>query len=161
MDFFLFVLLLVGFAALYIAFQVYFLWTLIILIMICLFYIVIRFPRGKEDWPWGFTDNLYLIGMTDVIIIVFSIVVPDMPLIGSQLQYPSPAPPEGWEIRFSMRDPFVVLTFFVIQALMWLFVFAILIPYLQRQISEAGGGGKGSEWEGDKGGGKPKIGVGA
>jgi hypothetical protein len=160
MDFFLFVLLLVGFATLYVALCVYFLFTLVILAFLALFYIAIRYPRGKEDWPFGFTDNVYLAGMSNVIILVFAVVVPTMPFMGSTLTYPSPAPPEGWELTFNMRDPYLVLLLLVIQAIMWIVVLAILVPYMQTQIAGAmgGGGASSGDWEKEKS--KPKIGVG-
>jgi hypothetical protein len=162
LDFFLFVILLVGFAALYVACQIYLIYTLIILMMVAFFYIKIRYPNGKGDWPYGFTDNIYLVGMSNVIMIVFAIVIPEMPLIGSQLTYHAPPWPIGWEIVYSMRDPYAVLMFFIIEAMMWLLVFAILVPYMQRSMSEAasgGGGGKSGEWEKESS--KPKIGMGA
>jgi heme/copper-type cytochrome/quinol oxidase subunit 2 len=161
LDFFLFVLLLVGFSVLYVALSVYLLYTIIILLILALFYIVIKFPRGKEDWPWGFTDNLYTVGMSNVIIIVFILVVPSIPFLGSTLQYPSPSEPEGWNLTFSSRDPYLVLMIILIMGMMYLFVFAILVPYMQRQIHEAsGGGGSSGEWEKEASG-KPKIGMGA
>ncbi len=161
MDFFLFVILLVGFAALYVALSIYLVYTLVILIVIALFYIALRYPNGKGDWPWGFTDNIYLVGMTTVIILVFMIVVPQAHWIGSQLTY-DPAPPkapEGWEVTADMRNPYNVLMLFVMTGIIFLIMFAVLVPYLQMQMSGMSKGGGGGDWEKDSG--KPKIGVGA
>jgi hypothetical protein len=160
MDFFLFVLLLVGFAALFVALQIYFIYSLIILLIIAMFYIVIRFPRGKDDWPWGFTDNLYILGMTNVIILVFIIVVPDLHFVGSQLTFPAPKPPDGWEIVYDMRNAYLVLNVLFINALMWLVGLAVVIPHLQMSVGKAAGGGSSGEWEAEKSN-KPKIGMGA
>ena len=157
MDFFLFVLLLVGFAALYVALQIYLLYTLIILLIIAIFYVVIKYPRGKEDWPFGFTDNIYTVCMSNIIIVVFVIVVPTISFVGSQPTYvPQPVPPDGWELVFSSRDPWVVLWVLLIHAIVYFLAFALLIPYMQRQASSVGG----SMGEHDKESSKPKIGIG-
>jgi hypothetical protein len=174
MDFFLFVIILVGFAALYLVLNVYLIWVLIILLLVGLIYVGIRAPRGKEDWPWGFVDNLYVIGMSAVIIYVFILVGPKpVPLIGDSIDY---GPCEHWwkltrdpiyrenlDIWYwaCPLDAYMLLMSMIVIGLIFITLFALLIPWMQKEAAAAAAASRPESAEEERYRGKPRVGMGA
>lgn len=172
MDFLLFVVLLLGFAVTYLVLKITLAWCFLALAILALIYMSMRYPRGKEDWPHAIGSTLYLIVMIILMVIIFIFVGPQVqdphntqnsgiPVIGAQFTYVTPDPvPDAywiWVVPLNVSTVFFLLLMFL---LMFIAVFAFVIPGLAVRAPGAGKGA-GGEGEGGEGSGKPKVGVGA
>lgn len=155
MEIIIFIILLVGFVLLYIVMNVSLLWTIIILVLACLIYISLRYPRGKEDWTQPLGANLYLLIMAIVIMFIFISVNPgEIHILDSSLTYRNPAdtswvPEWSWVVQ--LDAPVLVFSMIMI-TMIFLIILGLLIPSIQ-ELRKEGVGATGEE--------KPKIGMGA
>lgn len=154
MEIIIFIILLVGFVLLYLVLNVSLLWTLIILVLACLIYIALRYPRGREDWTQPIGANLYLLIMAIVIIFIFISVNPsEVHLLDSNITYRNPADPSWipeWSWAVQLNAP-IILFAIVMITILFLVILSLLVPSIEELRKEAGTPGEE----------KPKIGMGA
>jgi|GEM_PF-2666603 len=153
MEIIVFIILLVGFVLLYMVMNVSLLWTILILILACLIYISLRYPRGKEDWTQPLGANLYLLIMAIVIMFIFLSVNPgNIHILDSDITYRMPSDPSWtpeWSWVVQLDAPILVLSMIFI-TMMFLIILGMLIPSIQDLRNETGTGEE-----------KPKVGMGA
>ena len=148
MDAFLFFFLLVLYAVLYLKVHVMFLWTIIIMLIGAFIYMSIRYPRGREDVPFGVGEALSMLIMLLAIIFIFTLMGPDpIPIIGSSFTYDGDL---DWVVGASIKDLSGIGLMVIVTILLFIVVLALLLPpYRER----------GKKVEIGKGGEKPKVGV--
>ncbi len=139
MDVPLYAIALVVFAVLYLALSVFLAFVLLIALLIMLLYLVVRYPKLPEGYPYGQRDTSITLIFIGVTWSIFTFLGPkDLPFIGNGLTYASPLA--------------IPIDFVLWVAIAVAVIFLVIFSFVGR--SDQSGAGLGAEE-------KPKQGVGA